>query len=364
MVEVLNAIAAQIYKVEDQNKWGYHLGDVWDTNSEEVVQFTTEVSTKFRKNRNKSYGQIDVSKGAATFSKQLSSFLKDDGAILFSEFVKEYTSKILIDKAKKKKNKEGSIIAFVHYNEEVNEVIHERVLILMITNTKALKFDDKETLTLTAQEVIDLDKFVQGARVEVKEFKDRHINNNLDEDINEVSFIRGTGDIRQYFTESLGTLNLLSDKKSSETATDALQKYFDQKLPIERGMKKAAEEKLGRFYENNNKDRKVSVEDIQRVINGVISEKYPLLDNTFVSFVDENEYKINDFFVQSKEQNELLWVEIKTDSFKASISKNEIGPSGSNKDITFNSTLNILTITQNITDDTLIKKLKSLINNG
>jgi hypothetical protein len=364
MVEVLNAVAAQIYKLEGQSKWQYHLGDAWDTNSEEVVRFTTEVSTKFRKNRNKSYGQIEVSGGAATFSKQLSSFLIDDGAISFPEFVEEYTSKILIDKAKKKKNTEGSIIAFVHYNEEVIGVTHERILILMITNTKALKFNDKERLTLTVQEVIDLDKFVQGARVEVNEFKDRHINKNLDDDINEVSFIRGTGDIRLYFTESLGSLSLLSDKKSSETATDALQTYFDQKLPTERGMKKTAEEKLGRFYENNNKDRKVSLEDIQRVINSVVSEKYPLLDNTFVSFVDENEYKINDFFVQRKEQNELLWVEIKTDSFKASISKNEIGASGSNKDITFNSTLNILTITQNITDDTLIKKLKSLINNG
>ena len=228
MVQVINALAAQIYKLADQNKWDYHLGDDWDINSEEVIEFTTEVSTKFRENRNKSYGQIEVSEGAATFSKQLSAFLLQDKAVTFSSFVKEYISKILLDKAKKKKSKEGSIITFVHYSEKVNEITHERILILMITNTKALKFDDIETLTLTAQEVIDLDKFVQGARIEVDDFKSRHINKNVDEDINEVSFIRGTGDIRLYFTDSLGTLSLLSDKKSSETVTIALNDYFDR----------------------------------------------------------------------------------------------------------------------------------------
>lgn len=363
MVQVLNAIAAQIYKLSDQNKWDYHLGDDWDINSEEVIDFTTEVSTKFRKNRNKSYGQIDVSTGSATFSKQLSAFLAKDKPIAFSSFVEEYISKILLDKAKKKKSKEGAIIAFVHYSEEVNEIIHERILILMITNTKALKFDDVKTLTLTAQEVIDLDKFVQGARIEVDDFKSRHIDKNLDEDINEVSFIRGTGDIRLYFTDSLGTLSLLSDKKSSETATIALNDYFDKKLPFERGLKKVAEEKLGRFYENNNKDRKVSVEDIQRVVNQIVTDKYPKLENTFIEFVDEKEYKINDFFVQNKEKNELLWVDVKTDAIRASISKNEIGPRGSNKSIIFDKVMNKLTISQDITDDELIKKLNTLINN-
>lgn len=60
---------------------------------------------------------------------------------------------------------------FTHYqlqHEDDEGNIHkdfERLLVLMLKNTDALRF--KENLQLNPVDIIDLDKFLQGARVDI-----------------------------------------------------------------------------------------------------------------------------------------------------------------------------------------------------
>ena len=46
-----------------------------------------------------------------------------------------------------------------------------------------------------------------------------------DEDKNNLCFIRGTGDVRKYFTESIGAEDIISNKTSSEQCIKALEQF-------------------------------------------------------------------------------------------------------------------------------------------
>ena len=65
-------------------------------------------------------------------------------------------------------------MVFTHYqlqHEKEDGSVHkdfERLLVLMLKNTDALRF--KENLQLNPVDIIDLDKFLQGARIDITRF--------------------------------------------------------------------------------------------------------------------------------------------------------------------------------------------------
>jgi len=59
---------------------------------------------------------------------------------------------------------------------------------------------------------------LQGARIDITRFMSEEVE---DEDKNNLCFIRGTGDVRKYFTESIGAEDIISNKTSSEQCIKA-----------------------------------------------------------------------------------------------------------------------------------------------
>ncbi|MFP1482957.1 hypothetical protein ACLB1S_06565 [Escherichia coli] len=93
---------------------------------------------------------------------------------------------------------------FTHYqlqHEDDEGNIHkdfERLLVLMLKNTDALRF--KENLQLNPS-ILSIWISFTGCRVDITRFMSE---DDEDDDKNNLCFIRGTGDVRKYFTESIG----------------------------------------------------------------------------------------------------------------------------------------------------------------
>ncbi|HIC7321077.1 TPA: nucleoid-associated protein, partial [Salmonella enterica] len=227
-LQVLNAIAVRITPPEGEQKdWSYKLGALWPCDQDEVITFTTKVDARFQRS-SKSYAKFQKPYPGSSFPSKLTNFLEKRTS--FEVFVDDFIQKKLIISAKQSRASNGAILVFTHYqlqHEDDEGNIHkdfERLLVLMLKNTDALRF--KENLQLNPVDIIDLDKFLQGARVDITRFMSE---DDEDDDKNNLCFIRGTGDVRKYFTESIGAEDIISNKTSSEQCIKALEEFSHQK---------------------------------------------------------------------------------------------------------------------------------------
>ena len=167
-LQVLNAIAVRITPPENEQKdWSYTLGALWPTDQQEVITFTTKVDARFHKS-SKSHAKFQKPYPGSSFPSKLSKFLEKETS--FEVFVDDFIQKKLITSARQSRASNGAILVFTHYqlqHEKEDGSVHkdfERLLVLMLKNTDALRF--KENLQLNPVDIIDLDKFLQGARID------------------------------------------------------------------------------------------------------------------------------------------------------------------------------------------------------
>ncbi|HEM7189287.1 TPA: nucleoid-associated protein [Providencia rettgeri] len=360
-IRVLNAIAVQISPPEEENQkdWSYNIGALWPCDQPEVIAFTSKVDAKFHKS-SKSHAKFQKPYPVNSFPFKLEGHL--NGNYTFEVFVTDFIQNKLITSAKQSRASNGAILVFTHYQllnekEGNNTKVFERILILMLKNTDALRF--KENLQLNPVDVIDLDKFLQGARVDLMRF----MSEDEDElDKNNLCFIRGTGDVRKYFTSSIGADEVISNKTSSEQCIKALE-LFTHQPDFSRPLREKIESKVQELFNNCKKGESITLEKIQIQIDSIIPANLAQYKNTFVDFVNENGFEVNEEFeVLPSDKKQLEWIDFETSIAKLSIKKHHVGLPGSQREIIFDSETNQVTLVQTIVDPIVIERLKELTN--
>ncbi|WP_337015796.1 nucleoid-associated protein [Pantoea agglomerans] len=361
-IQVLNAIAVKIVPPEENQKdWSKTIGEPWPVDQEEVITFTTRVDARFHKS-SKTHARFLSPYPQNSFPYKLLSHIKNEHS--FKEFVSDFITNKLISSAKQSRASNGAILVFTHYKLEnqrddgTSEIQFERILVLMLKNADALRF--KENLQLNPVYIIDLDKFLQGARVDLVRFRAELDEKDDEKNKNNLCFIRGSGELRQYFTKSIGADEIVSNKTSSEQVILAIESFAKEK-DLGRPLKEKLESKVKELFDKCKKGHSISLEQIQIQIDSIIPVDKAEHKNKFVEYVNDTGFEVNEEFeILSSDKKKLEWLDIDTPIAKLSIKKHHIGRPDSDKPVKFNTETNEVTVVQKITDPDIIAKLSEL----
>ncbi|HAS6252242.1 TPA: nucleoid-associated protein [Vibrio vulnificus] len=288
---VLRAIAAEVKKQD--SRFDYVFGDVWNGDNEHALNFVQEIETKFRR-KTKTYGFLSVDRGRNSIPTILTAFNANTG----NNF--EGTTRSMMERLKSSLNEDGrgntqvGHVVFIHYcNEGEEEEDLGRLLVVMVDKKDVFDFGDG--LVPTRFKSIDVDTLRQAVRYDLTLFDavyPDHVEENQDQAY--LRFISGRSK-GQFFQEALGTKDMIDNTVSVSSIFGAIEQ-FGKGL----GLRTAHIRKLQDEVELliiDKKGKQVSVSSVARkVIANLPDGKEDTTAEDFVSFINENDYRISEVF--------------------------------------------------------------------
>ncbi|OBT23729.1 hypothetical protein A9266_24185 [Vibrio tasmaniensis] len=411
MLHVVNAIAYRGTPSTDpeteEKVWLLEAGSAWDTASENVIKFVQESNKKIM-GSGKEYTTFKKTPSNRDFPKLLGGYLSESQT--FEHFHSTFTQSRLTSNLKNSRLEDGAIIVFVHFKlledpqiiiqpegdttpvEPVDpstlEVNSNQFLVLMVKNTGALKFTDD--LQISEIDVIDLRQFVQGCQVDLTRFQNSIINQAESESVedsnteeaesteeettssveadNFLTFIRGGGDVRDYFKDALFAEKSITNKASSENIEKALNDFWStHKAEIDdRAVRDLINSSVYLFSEEHKKEV-VTLEQVSSVVDRCIPDTKAHLRGQFVDFANAGDYEINDEFeLNSNIIKELVYVDLDVGFAKLILEKGSIGSSADATDerqVKYNPSTHQVTFTTTIEDPRQIDIINSILEN-
>lgn len=238
MIKVNHAIAYSGLSSEkdDETSWNFTPGTLWDTESKDVNSFVKKVYDRIGKS-GKEHTEFKPTDEPRAFPNLLKNYLcnNSNSKESFETLASTFTDYGLKKELKASRLNEGIVIVFVnfdHYsdpiftiNENGEDVEHpdhptvhlaSKFLVLMVRNTGALKFTDD--LQISNVDVIDMKQLIQGAQIDIPRFMNSYPKIDFDkEHDNYISFVKGIGDIRDYFKKSMNAEDMVTNKKVLKT---------------------------------------------------------------------------------------------------------------------------------------------------
>ncbi|MBY7786094.1 nucleoid-associated protein [Vibrio fluvialis] len=377
LIQVVNAIAYSGNPVEEseERSWELTTGVPWDVTSDNVIKFVQKVNQKIRQSA-KEYSTFRQSPNNVQFPTLLNRYIDDENE--FQDFHTTYTSRQLIQQLRNSRLEEGAVIVFVHfkirqepetyigedapeYALEDLEVLSNQFQVLMVRNTGALKFTDDLQIAETA--VIDLKQFVQGCQIDLTRFIQSQADESLEAD-NFLTFIKGGGDVRDYFKEALFAEKGITNKASSQNVELALNDFWTaHKTTIDRTVRDQINSRVYTFSEER-KNQTVTLAEISSIVDGCIPDEHADLRGQFIDFANEGPYEINDEFeLKSNIIRDLVYINLDVGFAKLELDKSEIGSStDNNRQVKFDAETGQVTFTTTL-EERQIHMLKSILDN-
>ncbi|RYU71166.1 hypothetical protein ERW51_00550 [Aliivibrio finisterrensis] len=380
IIEVVNAIAYGGSPLENndnaERSWELNSGSEWDVTSENVIKFVQQVNKKIEVSA-KEYTTFKNTPGLRDFPSLLSAYLSDESS--FEDFHTTYTERRLASSLASSRLEEGAVIVFIHYKirqnpvaivgEETDEVydvsdleiVKNKFQVLMVRNTGALKFTDDYQIAETA--VIDLRQFVQGCQIDIPRFTAE--TSSVDEPDNFLTFVKGGGEVRDYFKDALFAEKGITNKASSQNVERALNDFWiSNKNSLDRSVRDEINSNVYIFSEDNKK-RVVTLEQISAIVDRCIPDESADIRGQFVNFANEGPYEINDEFeLSSNIIKELVYVNLDVGFAKLVLEKSEIGElTDNNRHVKFNPDTGQVTFTTTLDDDQ-IEMINAILGNN
>lgn len=381
MIEVVNAIAYRGTPGTDpeteERVWTLEPGADWDVNSSNVIKFVQESNKKILTS-GKEYTTFKRNPSNHEFPLLLQNYL--NGSSTFQHFHSTYTSRKLAPNLKNSRLEEGAVIVFVHFRiredhevilledgtEEIQnpdaelEIHSDQFLVLMVRNTGALKFT--EDLQISETDVIDLKQFVQGCQIDVLRFASTEEEGEVD---NFLTFIKGGGDVREYFKTALFAEVSVTNKASSENIEQALNDFWQENRDAfdSRSVRDFINSSVYTFSEEH-KGSVVTLEQISAVVDNCIPNENADLRGRFIDFANEGPYEINDEFeLNTNIIKELVYVDLDVGFAKLVLEKKSIGSTEDTdeRQVKFNAETGEVTFTTTIDDPVQIQKIQTII---
>lgn len=378
MIEVVNAVAYSGTPLEANERgeraWDLVQGTAWNVNSADVIKFVQQANKKIELSA-KEYTTFRSNPSNREFPSLLATYLSDESR--FVDFHSSYAEHRLSSNLSSSRLEEGAVIVFLHYRlrqdpevivgqeqtEEIDvsslEILKEQFQVLMVRNTGALKFTEDLQIAETA--VIDLKQFVQGCQVDITRF------NAADSDgtDNFLTFIKGGGDVREYFKEALFAEKGITNKASSQNVERALNDFWGaNRTELTREVRDLINSRVYSFSEEH-KNQVVTLDDISNIVDGCIPDDSAPLRGEFINFANSGDYEINDEFeLNTNIIKELVYVNLDVGFAKLELDKSEIGDQADNeRHVKFNESTGTVTFTTTL-ENSQIQMIKMILGNN
>ncbi|EGQ8045705.1 nucleoid-associated protein [Vibrio parahaemolyticus] len=287
---VLNAIAAEVSKQD--GRFDYEFGDVWDRDNEHALNFVQEIETKFRR-KTKTYGFLSVDTGRNSIPTILTNFNADTDGVF------EDTTRSMMERLKSSLNEESrgntqvGHMVFIHYCNEGEEEDLGRLLVVMVDKKDV--FDFGAGLVPTRFKSIDVDTLRQAVLYDLTLF-DSVYPDQIEEhqDKAYLRFISGRSK-GQFFQEALGTKDMIDNTVSVSSVFDAIEQ-FGKGLNLRTAHIRKLQDEVELLIADK-KGKQVSVNSVaKKVISSLPDGNDEVSVEDFVSFINENDYKISEIF--------------------------------------------------------------------
>ena len=138
---------------------------------------------------------------------------------------------------------------------------------------------------------------------------------------------------------------------------------FSHQKEFGRALREKIESKVQELFNNCKRGQSITLEKSQTQIDAIIPVDLAEHKNTFVDFVNENGFEVNEEFeVSASDKRQYEWLDFETNIAKMSVRKHQIGLPGSDRPIIFDTETNEVKLTQKINDPIIIARLKELAN--
>lgn len=244
-------------------------------NSNKLISITNTVNEfviKLVKNyslKNPTQGSFKDGENIYPFQKKIKDYFKNNDFLKFSIEAMKILQKE-IDKA----TTTGGYVIFIHYEDKKTDFI----ITAMLDKSIQFTVDDKK-LDIEKLMTLDIDKLARANRLNINRW-----NKN---DIQYLSFIKGTREISQYFLNFIGSTDITSSKENLKIMKDNIDQYVrSQNIRGER--KERIRERISRYLDNCFKnENEVEIDSI----SSLIDNERP---NDFKIYLNENEIEVSD----------------------------------------------------------------------
>lgn len=287
---VLNAIASEISKRDGH--FGYEFGDLWDRGNEHALNFVQEIEIKFRR-KTKTYGFLSVDNGRNSIPTILTNFNADtEGAFI-------NTTTRLMERIKSSLNEDGrgntqvGHMVFIHYCNEGEEEDLGRLLVVMVDKKDV--FDFGAGLVPTKFKSIDVDTLRQAVMYDLTLFDSvypDHIEEHQDKAY--LRFISGRSK-GVFFQEALGTSDMIDNTVSVSSIFKAIE-HFGKELSLRTANIRKIQDEVELLIDGKN-GKQISVSSVaKKVVSSLPNGNEEVMAEDFVSFINNNDYKISEIF--------------------------------------------------------------------
>lgn len=244
-------------------------------NSSKLITISSTVNEfveKLIKNytsKNPTQGSFKDGEDTYPFQKKVNDYFEGNNFLKFSTDAMEILAKEI-----NKATTTGGYVVFVHYEDKKTDFI----ITAMLDKSAQFTVNDKK-LDIEKLMTLDIDKLARANRLNVNRWKG--------DEVQYLSFIKGTREISQYFLDFIGSTDITSSKQNLKKMKDSIDQYIrSQNIRGERKerIKEQISTYLTRCYENQN--------DIEiDSISSLIDNERP---NDFKTYLTENEIEVSD----------------------------------------------------------------------
>ncbi|MDZ7279696.1 nucleoid-associated protein [Pantoea eucrina] len=267
------------------------LGKQWTLKSDDVQQFIQQIEKKFN-NKRKIHGVIDKNIVPLSPPGIFNNYL--DNPAEFDHFVDSIMELMKREANEDKSKLTGGAIVFIHYKITDDIDSDGRLFIIMVDRKGAFNFDDN--LIPEKLPSIDIDSLRQAVLVDLTLFRASYPDNSGDPYLH---FINGKSR-SEFFKRALGCNPKVDNNRSLEQANAAVDS-FAATLKLTTVEKVRVKEAVASMLNKKSKDqfdKKVTIEDIEKVINTTLPDNKEVIGK-FVPFVNANDFTIDAFFEPS-----------------------------------------------------------------
>ena len=359
-IVVLDGVSVPYIQDTESKKWSSTVGHAWESDNTFVQKFAVEADKKI-KNKPKNHGSVIYPPKKNSLVHLLQQHIEPKEKVDFHSFVKNVQKNNNIS-LETSRSQSKLVLIFLKYKKEITGKTNsditsvENLLVMLLKDKSALRFEDNGSPEGT--DIIDFDDVMQAAVININDLSNSMLSNtNVD-----VSFINGVGGTTNYFINFFDAENVVKNKDSVSNILQALID-FSAKHKLNRSQRESCDQSIKLLLEKNERNKFVTkIEEVSTVIFSAL-RKYTDLNikqNTFVSYVQEYDYKINhEFNVGKNDRDKLEFITMETDVGHLKIKKSLFN----NGDVEFNVNSNELTIKTKITDLDTINDLKMLQKN-
>lgn len=283
------------------------------------------------------------------FTKAMNSFVTN---CLKSEFDQsQLTTKFIV-----------TVILYETFNrlngDKQQHTAKEILNVSMIRSSEALQFDSN--FRITKIPAIDFSNLLQSAKIEVDKFIE-NLQDDSEANHSEMSFIAGSGAIRDYFFRGLGAKDFVKNNLAGDNLLNGLDSFL-LSLSLVKEDRNNIKDEIHSYLASPKRQQGVLLNDIQNHLDSHLPESAEDSKGTFITYLADHDFQVNETIVFSSAQRDrLIWIDVEISDVKMRFRLEDIGSKDSDAKLKYDSDNDTLSFEEKVTDPDTRKAIQKAL---